>query len=181
MYIPTMALQTRIFLLSIGLGFSLGILYDFFYITRLTVTKSKYAIYIQDILYLLSCSFMTFLFILALSSGIVRGYIIIGEFLGWIIYCLSTGFFVVSFAAKAIDKIKSLIKKLFLLILKPFNWIFKITFNRYKRIYMFVNKKIRKINKKFKIYLKYNKALVYNTIDIVGDNSVLNEGNDKGE
>lgn len=179
MYIPTMALQTRIFLLSIGLGFSLGILYDFFYITRLTITKSKYAIYIQDILYLLSCSFVTFLFILALSSGIVRGYIIIGEFLGWIIYYFSTGFFVVSFAAKTIDKIKSFTQKIFLLIFKPFKWIFTKIFKRYKKIYMFINKKIRKINKKFKIYLKYNKTLVYNTIDIVGDNSVLNEGNDK--
>jgi len=55
MYIPTMALQTRIFLLSIGLGFLLGILYDVFYIVRLMITKNKYAIYIQDILYLLVC------------------------------------------------------------------------------------------------------------------------------
>jgi len=179
MYIPTMALQTRIFLLSIGLGFSLGILYDIFYITRLTMTKSKYAIYIQDILYLLSCSFITFIFILALSSGIVRGYTLIGEFLGWIIYYFSTGFFVVSFAAKAVNTFKRTIKKVFLLILKPFRWIFTKVFKQFKKFHMFVNKKFKKINKKFKIRLKYNKSLVYNTIDIVGDNIVVNEGNDK--
>lgn len=179
MYLPTMALQTRIFLLSIGLGFSLGILYDIFYITRLTITKSKYAIYIQDFVYLLSCSFITFIFILALSSGVVRGYILIGEFLGWLIYYLSTGYFVVSFATRAVNFIKTTFKKMYELILRPFKWIAHKIYKISKRSKLFVQKKCKKINKKFKMHLKLSRNVVYNTIDVIGENAVSNEGNDK--
>ncbi len=178
MYIPTMALQTRVFLLSIGLGFFLGILYDLFYIIRLIITKNKYTIYVQDILYLLSCSFITFIFILALSSGVVRGYVIVGELFGWLIYYFSTGYFIVSFASKAVDSSKKAIKNFIIFILKPFKLILTKIFNQVKRFYLFFYKKIRKFNKKFKIRLKCNGKLVYNTIDIVDGNAVTNEGND---
>ncbi|MEG1244403.1 MAG: spore cortex biosynthesis protein YabQ [Oscillospiraceae bacterium] len=159
MYLPTMALQTRIFFLSIGLGFSLGFLYDIFYIVRMNITKNKFAIYMQDFLYLLICAFLTFIFILALSSGIVRGYILIGEFLGWLIYYLSTGLIVVSFINKIIRMIKfcKLFRKIKLLLIK-------------------INKKLFK---KTKRYLKYGRNVVYNTIDMVGGSVTAFEGNDK--
>lgn len=178
MYIPTMALQTRIFLLSIGLGFLLGILYDVFYIIRLMITKNKYAIYIQDILYLLVCSFITFLYILALNYGVVRGYVLLGELFGWVIYYLSSGFFVINYATKAIYKLKKTIKNLFLLIIKPFKMILTKIYKQILRIYLCFYKKIRKINRKFKISLKSNSKLVYNKMDIVGENVVTHEGND---
>ncbi|MEG2051133.1 MAG: spore cortex biosynthesis protein YabQ [Oscillospiraceae bacterium] len=179
MYLPTMALQTRIFFLSIGLGFSLGFLYDIFYIVRMNITKNKFAIYMQDFLYLLICAFLTFIFILALSSGIVRGYILIGEFFGWLIYYLSTGLIVVSFINKIIRMIKLTIKKTVLLIIMPFKWITKKFCKLFRKIKLLLIKINKKLFKKTKRYLKYGRNVVYNTIDMVGGSVTAFEGNDK--
>ena len=45
--------QLKLFLLSLGAGFVLGILYDILRTIRLTFTKSKKVIFIFDILYFL--------------------------------------------------------------------------------------------------------------------------------
>lgn len=179
MYLPTMALQTRIFLLSIGLGFLLGFLYDIFYISRLAFTKSKYAVYIQDFIYLLICSFATFIFILSLSSGVVRYYILVGELLGWLIYYLSTGLFVVAYADKAVKAIKLFINKTIRVLLIPIKWIKKKITLLFKKISDLFKKLAKKVHKIVKRYLKYTRGILYNKIDKVRENSPVGEGNDK--
>jgi spore cortex biosynthesis protein YabQ len=173
-----MALQTRVFFLSIGLGFLLGILYDLFLITRMIISKSKYAVYIQDIAYLLTCSFLSFMFIISSSSGIVRAYILGGELLGWILYYLSAGPIVVKFSTKIVRGIQNTIKALILLILRPvkfiFNWCKKII----SKIRSFFIKVATKLKKNLRIRLKFSRYLLYNGKNKEDPSIVTGEGND---
>lgn len=177
MYLPTVAFQTKIFFLSIGLGFLLGILYDIFYIFRISFTKGKISIYIIDVFYLLSCSFITFLYILSVSSGMVRIYILIGEILGWIIYYVSSGYFVVKYVTAGVNSIKRFNKKISRLIVIPFKKINGFSNKLFKNSYNKV-KKNKKNYKRLKLGLKLRKNILYNTVNMV-DDVTSNEGNEK--
>jgi len=91
-YLPNIAAQTRQFLLCLGFGFALGILYDLFRIIRLLTNKTgTAALLIQDILYCLLCTGFTFFFLLSACDGALRAYAVLGEILGWLIYYVSFG------------------------------------------------------------------------------------------
>ena len=80
--------QLNLFLLSLGAGFVLGIVYDILRTIRLTISRGKIIIFIFDILYFLIFSLATFLFFLAINKGEFRSYMIFGEILGFIFYFL---------------------------------------------------------------------------------------------
>jgi len=91
-YLPNLAAQTRQFLLCLGFGFALGILYDVFRVVRLLTNKAgKIALLAQDILYCLLCTGFTFFFLLSIGDGVLRAYAVLGEILGWLIYYVSFG------------------------------------------------------------------------------------------
>ena len=71
-YIQGLSVQTEIFLLSLGFGFLLGILYDIFRTMRLIISKSVTFTVIMDILYFLLCSLLIFCFNLVADSGKIR-------------------------------------------------------------------------------------------------------------
>ena len=49
MYMLTIADQTRLFLLALGLGFLLGIVYDLFRVVRMAFTMRRVGVFIQDV------------------------------------------------------------------------------------------------------------------------------------
>lgn len=69
MYMLTIADQTRLFLLALGLGFLLGIVYDLFRVVRMAFTMRRVGVFIQDVLFFLTCAAATFLFLLAVNQG----------------------------------------------------------------------------------------------------------------
>ena len=86
MYIQGMAQQTVSFLLCIGMGFSLGLVYDFIRLIRRSFFKSKVSYYFFDILYFVICTFAVFFFFICINGGEVRGYLLFGLALGWLTY-----------------------------------------------------------------------------------------------
>ena len=68
MYMLTIADQTRLFLLALGLGFLLGIVYDLFRVVRMAFTMRRVGVFIQDVLFFLTCAAATFLFLLAVNA-----------------------------------------------------------------------------------------------------------------
>ncbi len=91
-YLPNLADQTRLFLLSLGFGFALGVLYDLFRVARLLTGRSGFvALLTTDILYSVCCTGLSFFFFLAVGDGDVRLYLLGGEILGWLIYYFSFG------------------------------------------------------------------------------------------
>jgi hypothetical protein len=95
-YLPNVAAQTRLFLLALGFGFALGVLYDVFRVVRLLFTrpgkgKKRGPLLVQDLLYCLCCAVLSFFFFLAAGDAGLRGFGIAGELLGWLIYYFSLG------------------------------------------------------------------------------------------
>lgn len=171
MYILTLAKQTQIFLLSLGFGFILGIIYDIFRIIRLTFSKqniknSKPTVIVYDIIYLLLCCFLTFIFILTASLGKFRWYVIVGEILGFTVYYFSFGFIVINVSNKIIDILKRIISFIFMVIFKPVSIIYRFITKNLIKIYKFIKKIVKKISKKLKYHLKYIKYMMYNKRNI---------------
>ena len=83
--------QVLIFIASLGVGFILGVLYDFLRALKLSFTKGKIAVIIFDLLYFFMVAFWSYIFILAANKGEIRSYIIRGELLGAIFYYFSLG------------------------------------------------------------------------------------------
>ncbi len=168
MYSVLPALQTDIFLLSLGLGFILGVLYDFFRLLRLTLSKSKILTIVFDILYFALLGLSTFLFILALNKGEIRSYIIIGEILGFLFYYFSLGIL----AVKVTDILTAFFKKLFSLIFRILSAPFRLIFRAFYRFSAFLRDFFKKQEKKsLKIQKKVLPKLrlyVYNLFGILG-------------
>lgn len=157
-YIQGIAEQTRLFLLSIGFGFLLGILYDAFRTVRLVISNSKGFVLFMDLLYFAFCTFLNFCYLLTLDYGKIRFYIAFAELLGWLIYYFSFG----AIAIRASRFVSGLIKKLFSMLTKPIKFCFRKIKPAYMKVIKFFKKILRKSTKKTKFSLQKSRGIVYN-------------------
>lgn len=114
-----MADQTIIFVKSFLFGMLLGAFYDVFRIIRLFKTKKLIITFVCDILYFTLCGLLTFLFILYINSGLVRGYIVLGVFLGAIFFYNTIGTITIRVYGFLFQIIEFLLRPLFMLIFCP--------------------------------------------------------------
>ena len=91
MYIQGMAVQTQLFILCIGFGFFLGVIYGVIAGIRKVIFKSDISVFIQDIIISIIYTVLVFLFLLCVCSGELRLYTFLGLLLGWIIYYYTFG------------------------------------------------------------------------------------------
>lgn len=86
-YMPSPSGQAIGFIYSAGLGFALGLVYDFFRIFFYLLTGSdKKLSTVRDIIYMLFCLIVNFLFLLVMCSGRLMLYVFTGEAIGLIVY-----------------------------------------------------------------------------------------------
>ncbi len=162
LYGLSLAIQTKNFLLSLGLGFLMGIFYDVFRIIRISISQRKSVIIIFDLLYCIFLGFSDFLFFITVNEGQVRFYLLLGEAIGFAVYYFSLGAIIFSLSGKIIEFTKSCFKRIFCVLFFPFKWFFTTM----KRVCDKILKKGRKTSKniknKSKFLLKVNKHLLYN-------------------
>jgi len=156
----------EIFLLSLGMGFLLGILYDAVRIIRLIVSKGKAALFVFDFLYLALCSVLVYLFIIAVNMGAVRAYIIIAQLLGFFCYYISFGVVVIRVSDKIISACKKALGIIFNVIKKPFCLLAGVIIRIFGAIKAFFKKKSLKSKNYFKKLLQINKVSLYNLVGI---------------
>lgn len=86
-YMPSAASQAIGFIYSAGLGFALGLVFDFFRIFFYLLTGSdKKLSGVRDIIYLLFCLAVDFMFLLVMCSGKLMMYVFVGEGIGLLVY-----------------------------------------------------------------------------------------------
>ncbi|MBQ8182884.1 MAG: spore cortex biosynthesis protein YabQ [Clostridia bacterium] len=159
--------QLSILVSSLGLGFLLGILYDVLRALRLSVTNSKIALVVSDIIYFILFGLITFIFILALNKGEIRFYIIIGELIGAVFYYISLGIAVIKITDKMIALLKRFYSFIFKVISAPFRLIkkcFSKLLCRLRKFFLKTEKKSSKIRKKL---LPKLRLYVYNLFGIL--------------
>lgn len=177
MYGIPIAVQTRVMLLALGLGFIIGIIYDIFRIIRLSISRGRTAVFVQDILFFFLFAGLSFAFCLSQNNGQVRFYIIFAEVLGFLIYYFSLGSLVIRLSDKIIAAIKKLLEQILRLISLPINLIFRI----FKRIFSFfvriTKKNSKKYGKKMNFLLQRNRSMLYN---VFGKVFIQKKENQKG-
>ena len=113
----TVSRQVYCFLMSVGVGAVLGCVYDVFKLLHIFLPSKKVVVFVEDVLYWIIAVFVTFIFILTFNSGEIRGFLLIGELCGFIIYYFLMSPFVV---------------KLLKFIVSAFVKVFKFIFKRRK-------------------------------------------------
>lgn len=159
--------QLNLFLLSLGAGFVLGVVYDILRTIRLTISKGKAIIFIFDILYFLIFSLATFLFFLAVNKGEFRSYMIFGEILGFLFYYISFGIAAKSFTDAFVKVIHKIFSFLFKIILAPFKAIFRVFSQIKAKISQIFKKLSKKYEKNRKKHLPKLRLYVYNLLGIL--------------
>ena len=162
LYGISLAVQTQNFLLSLGFGFLLGILYDAFRIIRLCISSKKVAIVISDFIYCLLFCFLFFIFLLTVNEGQFRFYLLLGSGIGFSVYYFSLGALIFSFSSAIIGFIKKWCRKIFSLFSYPFLWAFGKMKTVFGENVKKCQKTVKKIKNKSKTHLKVNKHLLYN-------------------
>lgn len=162
-YLQSLSDQTRVFLQAFGFGFLLGILYDVFRTVRLAVSSGKKFVFVYDIVYVMLCAVLSFLFFLAVNNGAVRGYAFLAELLGWLVYYFSLGIVAIKCSRAVIRFIRWLI----LLISRPILFVVGLIRRLSVKLSMMIRKILKKVHKKSKFHLKLNGVMVYNLKRII--------------
>lgn len=134
MYIDDISSQLNVFLYSVGFGFILGFIYDIFRIIRILVIKNNKAIPIQDIAYFLLCAVLTFVFLLVVNNGRFRFNILVALVLGFAVYYLTLGRFVLNWVVFTARKIHIVIFSISRLITVPYRFVLKIFGKTYQKV-----------------------------------------------
>lgn len=109
MYLDTIAQQCRNFLYSCGFGFILGLIFDVSEFIGSLFPQKKYITIARDIIYLVVCTFLMFLFNLSVSNGSFKFYIYSAAATGWFVYYFSVG----SFTRSVRNTVSAVTKRIF--------------------------------------------------------------------
>ena len=82
----SVSLQTLEFFYSGLLGIGLGVLFDFFRVVRFYLPVKRFIISAFDVLFWVVATFSLFAFILTISDGKMRWYVLVGVFCGGFVY-----------------------------------------------------------------------------------------------
>lgn len=164
-YIVGMPRQTTNFLLSLGFGFCIGVLYDVVRTIRLIFGGGKRTVLIFDILYSAFAGLVTFIFSLVITNGMVMAYVVFGEMLGFFIYYITFGVFAVRFSERVTKAVKGFFIKIFKTLTAPFLKLFGFFKRAFGKISQKSRKKAVKAAKKSKIHLKLCGSLLYNQLN----------------
>ena len=80
--------QTSVFLRSLGIGVLFGGLYDLFRLLRALGRNTIVEVIFQDLLFASICAIGTFLFLLNDNFGQIRFYLLAGEGIGFLSFCM---------------------------------------------------------------------------------------------
>lgn len=151
--ILSMSYQTQLFIYMVLLGIIIGMFYDFIRLFRRIVIHGIIAIQTEDFLYWLLSAFFVFFAVLRKNYGAIRPFLILGLFLGLIIYF----FLISSLVLRVLIYIYGIIKKTVTFILR----ILYVVFYPFRVFFRFCNipvtyikNKLKKFYKNYKIYLK---------------------------
>lgn len=152
--------QLTVFLYFILIGAILGVVFDIFRILRRTVKTSDIMTNIQDILFGFITGSIILISIFFLNNGELRLFLFIGMIVGTTIYMLFVSKYFINLNVAIIN----FIKKIIILITKPFiiilKFIKKVFFKPFSFIFINIKLILKKVCKIFKKTTKINKKSI---------------------
>ena len=157
MYITDIATQLENIMPALGLGFALGLVYEFVRILRVYVSAGKVFVFITDMLFTVFCSVSAFLLFIAVNNGHIRVYMIIAGILGYTVCLFTAGELIFSLFVK----LRAFFIRIFAPLLKPFVFLGK----KFAPIRKKLRENTEKIKNKLKKLLKHGDKVLYNNRD----------------
>lgn len=161
MYGIDLSVQIENLMPALGLGFLLGFVYDSVRFLRIVFPLGKIFLFISDMLFVVFCTFSSFLLFLGVNCGNIRLYLVVAEITGAAVYFSTAGIIVMS----VFGKIAYVIKKSFKIIFMPFIFLKKKIFKMVKKLCAKIYEILKKMKNKFKKPLKDADAMLYNDDD----------------
>lgn len=108
----TLSSQIAVFFGTLALGAVLSLFYDVFRVFDVLLVYNFKRVFLADVSYLILCAIATFTYMLIKSMGEIRGYILIGELIGWIACRASIGRLSYKFALTITKFVQKMLVKL---------------------------------------------------------------------
>ena len=129
----TVKSQILTFFYAVTLGIILSVLFDFFKTIRISYKHNNIFVFIEDIVFFLISTFLTFMFLMARCNGEFRTYVISAILIGFFIYritlskiVLPTSVIITKFFIRLFGKIFLLFRKSISLTVKNTKKLLKI-------------------------------------------------------
>ncbi len=163
--------QFMTLLLSICLGCIVCANYDILRGSRKAGFNSAMMVFFTDIFFWIINAFVTFIFLISRTNGEIRGYVLVGEFIGFLIFRISLSRFILP----VFTLIFSLFKKLMICINNGFEFLYVKTDTILHKIYRLLCKFIESLSKSVKKLLKNRHKVLYTNKNNYDAEYVLNE------
>lgn len=118
--------QTLLFVTSIQIGIFMGALYDLIRIFRKLIKHPNLFVQIEDMLYWVFCSFMSFYLLYICNYAEIRPFVFIGIILGAVFYFLTFSIIFMKIATQVVLYIRKLVKITIHFLMLPIKWFLKL-------------------------------------------------------
>lgn len=146
--------QAYLFLVFTINGIIIGLLFDIFRILRRSFKTSDIITYLQDILFWILTGLILLYSIFTFSNGEIRFYMLLGVFLGCLIYMLMFSKYFININVKVILVLKKVIGKILSIIIFPIKIIIKFIKKIFFKPINFVTINIKKFKTNYQKKIK---------------------------
>lgn len=175
-----MSPQVLVFFQSCLLGACLGMLYDAFRILRLAFPNGKLLVFLEDVLYCLAVSLVSFVFIVLMNDGILRAFLLLGELLGAILYFFSVSVLIMKMAKLILKIIQSILLFIYRITLRPMIHFIRWIFRKMGKLFRCLWQKFKIILLKPKNHLKPSLDIVYNENNVTNTQAKFEDSKKQG-
>ena len=152
--------QAQLFLLTILIGGSMGLLYDALRLFRRTVRHSRFWLQAEDALFWLLAVFAVFLILLQTNAGEVRFFVIFGLFGGMGLYFLTLSRPVLAVSNTVVQAVRQLVHLLLQILFTPF-YLLYLPFRRpLRKMRIFCGKQRKKCLHSLRVYVKMKQTRI---------------------
>lgn len=143
--------QVRVFLLSVGVGVPLCILYVLMQSVVAFFGKRRWAIYSADILFSAFGAFVSFFFMVFYNNGRVRLHLVIGEAVGFFVFYFAVGKYLMRFCERVatfLSRVTGFLLYPFFRVARAFGNIYYLVKDGFRRFFTSLKSLRDKKNKK---------------------------------
>lgn len=138
--------QAYLFLIFIANGIVIGILFDFFRISRRVVKTGDLMTYIEDLIFWILTGSIILYCIFVFNNGEIRLFMLLAIIIGVISYMLLLSSYVIKVNVRIINILKNILLKIFAILALPLKFIFKFIKKIFLKPISFIIINIRKIS-----------------------------------
>lgn len=143
-----------IFLFAINYGLIIGVIYDFYRVFRYYSKPKKVLSIIEDLILWLIITVIFFMFLVKNTSGVIRGFVIVGFLTGYICYMKIISKYNFPILMKIFKLILSLINEIIKIILYPLRKVSNFSQRRLKKVIVVPKELIKEMKKYIKLTSK---------------------------